>query len=293
MNHLWLNSLMTLRLRTTLILVLVLLSCSSCRRGEQAPASAVPDILILYAFSTEGKVLKDKIDLAEVDTVLGREVLRGTVENRSVIVCGSGVGMTNASMMTQTLIDHYQPSEAIFTGIAGALDTSVSIGDLVVCSTWVTHDYVYWGKDSIQPSTVWSYASDEDSVGAIASFGADSTLLALARGIPAGSLAMARVGGRDPRVLVGGVGVSGNAFIDNKEKRQWLTGHFGALITDMESAAVVQVCRANGVPCLVVRSVSDLAGGAEPETASEQLDQFFEVAASNSATFVMRLLKGK
>ena len=277
--------------RVVAVLLLVLVSCTGCRRQAPAPPSRSPDVLILYAFSEEGKVLRDKIQVTRVDTVLGQEALNGTLENRTVVVCGSGVGMTNAAMMTQALIDHYRPSELIFTGIAGALDSTVSIGDLVVCSTWVTHDYVYWGKDSVQVQRVWSYSPEEDSVKAFTSYDADSTLLADARRVPADSLPMATVGGRAPRVFVGGVGVSGNAFIDNKEKRQWLTGHFHALITDMESAAVVQVCRANGVPCLVVRSASDLAGGSDSESASVQLDQFFETAASNSAMFVVRLVK--
>ena len=69
-----------------------------------------------------------------------------------------------------------------------------------------------------------------------------------------------------------------------------LNQQFNASITDMESAAVVQVCHANGVPCLVVRAASDLAGGSDAESADQQLEQFFKVAGSNSAMFVIRLL---
>jgi adenosylhomocysteine nucleosidase len=245
----------------------------------------------MYAFSAEGKLLKDRVKQVQIDTVLGREAYGGRLENKSVVICGSGVGMTNAAMMTQKLIDRYRPQRIVFSGIAGALDTAVAIGDLVVCSTWVTHDFVYWGRDSIQVQTIWSFSPAEDSIRAFKSFSVDSVLFAAARMTKRDSLSLSSVGRRTPQIHIGGVGVSGNAFVDNKAKRQWLTGHFGALITDMESAAVVQVCHANDVPCLVVRSASDLAGGSDSESAGEQLEQFFKVAASNSAVFVMGLLR--
>ena len=64
-----------------------------------------------------------------------------------------------------------------------------------------------------------------------------------------------------------------------------------AQIVDMESAAVVQVARINGVPVLAVRSCSDLAGGSGSSTAKDEIQEFFEVAADNSASFVLEFLK--
>jgi adenosylhomocysteine nucleosidase len=74
------------------------------------------------------------------------------------------------------------------------------------------------------------------------------------------------------------------------EKREWLREKFDAQIVDMESAAVVQVATLNSVPVLVVRSCSDLAGGSGSSTAQDELREFFEVAADNSASFVLELL---
>ncbi|MCK4633066.1 MAG: phosphorylase, partial [candidate division Zixibacteria bacterium] len=77
---------------------------------------------------------------------------------------------------------------------------------------------------------------------------------------------------------------------DRKETREWLASEFAADVVDMESAAVGQVCTVNDVPFIVFRSASDLAGGSGSETAREQLDQFFEVAAFNSSALVIALL---
>ena len=96
---------------------------------------------------------------------------------------------------------------------------------------------------------------------------------------------------RIPKIKVGGKGVSGNSFIDQVEKRKELKEKFDAQIVDMESAAVVQVAILNKVPVLVVRSCSDLAGGSGSSTAQVEIEEFFEVAADNSASFVLELLK--
>jgi adenosylhomocysteine nucleosidase len=99
------------------------------------------------------------------------------------------------------------------------------------------------------------------------------------------------IGERIPKVKIGGKGASGNSFIDQKEKRDYLKEKFDVQIVDMESAAVVQVANVNGVPVLVVRSCSDLAGGSGSATASDELRGFFKVAADNSASFVLELIK--
>jgi nucleoside phosphorylase len=54
---------------------------------------------------------------------------------------------------------------------------------------------------------------------------------------------------------------------------------------------VVQAARVNGVPVLVVRSCSDLAGGSGSSTARDEIQEFFEVAADNSAGFVLEFLE--
>ncbi len=92
-------------------------------------------------------------------------------------------------------------------------------------------------------------------------------------------------------MIIGGVGVSGNAFVDNAEKRIWLVENFDALITDRESSAVAQVCVVNGIPYIVFRSASDLAGGSGPSSARSELEEFSTRAATNSSMLVMRFLE--
>lgn len=92
---------------------------------------------------------------------------------------------------------------------------------------------------------------------------------------------------KNPRVTVGGNGVSGQAFVDNAAFREYTFQTFEARVLDMESAAVGQVAYANRVPYLALRSVSDLAGGGEGEN---QIKTFMQLASDNAASVTRAFL---
>ncbi len=229
--------------------------------------------------------------VAKHDTLLGRPVIEGMVVGQSIVLAESGEGMTNAAMTTQMLIDRFHPRAVLFTGIAGAIDTSIHVGDIVVPSIWIEHDYGYIGKDGFQPKGLEVRLPRSDSISREDRFSAGEKLLAHAKQIPQDSLVLKLIDGRKPRLTVGGVGVTGNQFIDSKEKREFLANRFHALVTDMESAAVAQVCTVNDVPFLIFRSASDLAGGSGSSSAKTEIQQFFKVAAENSTAVVVKFLQ--
>lgn len=256
-----------------------------------APAAADSPYLLLYAFDHEGDAIAAHMTIIGTDTILGRVVRSGTASGKQVVLAESGVGMTNAAMTSQRLIDQYHPVAVLFTGIAGAIDSSVRIGDIVVASSWIQHDYGYIGADGFELDSLDAFDSRRRSISRILDFPVDSTLLSVARECSQSHLALDSVGTRKPAVIVGGAGVSGNTFIDSKEKREWLSQHLNARIVDMESAAVVHVCLANGVRVLVMRSTSDLAGGSGSSTAAAEMNRFLKIAAKNSAAVVLDILK--
>lgn len=94
---------------------------------------------------------------------------------------------------------------------------------------------------------------------------ADARMLAVARRIQP---VLQRCGPRDakqcvsaqPRLVVGGRGVSGTAFLAHPQYRAYLFDTLQATVVDMETAALAHVAHANQVPFIAMRSVSDLAG---------------------------------
>jgi adenosylhomocysteine nucleosidase len=96
----------------------------------------------------------------------------------------------------------------------------------------------------------------------------DAAMLDVARQI---SPQLARCGRRDatqcvsttPRLIIGGRGVSGTAFLANAQYRRYLHEQLQAQTIEMETAALAHVAHANGVPYIAFRSLSDLAGATE------------------------------
>lgn len=267
------------------VIVLSLIVCC------QTPGEHSKPYLILYAFNAEGQLLAEKMDVVQKHRILGRPALSGRLSGKDIILAESGIGMTNAAMTTQKLIDRFKPKAVIFTGIAGAIDSVVHIGDIAICEKWITHDYVYHGKEGPQPKSIGVYSPSADSLIGISFCSVDSSLFDKAVKISGEQVSFQSIGERTPDILTGGVGVSGNAFIDNYNKRIWLQETFDAQVTDMETAAVAQVCFVNDIPFIAFRSASDLAGGSGSESAHEELNQFFKVAAVNSSTVVIKYLQ--
>jgi len=268
------------------VLTVVLLA-GSC--GQRVADSDQP-YLLMYAFAAEGQLLAESMLIERTDTVLGRPVRVGELRSRPVLLAECGVGLINAAMTSQLLIDRYDPKAVVFSGIAGGIDSSIQIGDIVVCDRWLVHDYGYLGGAGLVPGSTRLFDPTGDSLAVDSVFQADSILLGIVSSLKTSALQFKPVGDRTPKLVVGGVGVSGNTFIDSYEKRIWLSEMFGALTTDMESAALAQVCRGNGVPFVVFRSASDLAGGSGSESASSEMDQFFQVAADNSSAVVLEFV---
>jgi len=93
--------------------------------------------------------------------------------------------------------------------------------------------------------------------------------------------------GKAIKVRAGGNGVSGSVFADNAEYRIWLQDVFNAQVTEMESAAVGQVCFVNEVDWLIIRSVSDLAGAQHGKNEESVFDG---IASGTGTTFLIAML---
>lgn len=217
--------------------------------------------------------------------VNGLEFWRGKVGTKDVIICRTGVSMVNAGYQLQLALDHFPITHVLFAGVAGGTDPSLEVGDVVIPEAWANHgeaaylnedgrggyvfpDYLSRGRDNfgmIFPTgTEVTRANDSDHPGEkserVELFPADAELLAAARrAVP--KLSPMTKSGRTVNVAVGGNGVSATVFLDNARYREWLFRIWRARCTDMESAALAQVAYANRKPVLIIRGLSDLAGG--------------------------------
>lgn len=271
-----------------------------------------PRTAVMTAFPPEWSALVGAVSDPVEHRINGLTILTGTMEGKPVLLIQSGVSMVNAAMNTQLMLDRFVVKRIVFSGIAGGIDPGLDIGDVVVPERWNQYMEVSFAR---QTPSGWVPPERPDAtalpnygmmfprdirVGSATEpvirrrwFAADPALVALARKV-AGATTLARclptTGStpapcldKAPKIVVGGGGVSGPAFADNAQYREYLFATFQASVLDMESAAVGQVAFANTVPFVVFRSLSDLAGG---DSGHNQMVTFMALASSNSATAV-------
>ncbi|MNI49454.1 5'-methylthioadenosine/S-adenosylhomocysteine nucleosidase [compost metagenome] len=184
----------------------------------------------------------------------------GTYLGKQVVVCKSGVGKVNAAVTTQILIDQFRVEAILFTGVAGALDPELNIGDIVVSTECMQHD---------MDVTALGFARGMIPYEETSIFAANAGLqeLAMASGE---RLFQGRV--KQGRVL------SGDQFVASRTVVEELHRDLGGSCTEMEGAAVAQVSSMNGIPFVVIRSMSDKADG----SADVNFAEFTLQASENS-----------
>jgi len=94
---------------------------------------------IIGAMAEEIELLHEHVNIASQVTKAGITYYEGNLHGKSVIYCKSGVGKVNAAVCTQILID-LGADCVLFTGVAGAVDPQLNIGDIVVSTSCVQHD---------------------------------------------------------------------------------------------------------------------------------------------------------
>ncbi|KAI3714646.1 hypothetical protein L6452_21604 [Arctium lappa] len=93
---------------------------------------------------------------------------------------------------------------------------------------------------------------------------------------------------RAPKVARVDMGVSANVFVDNGAYRKFLSTKFSVTPIDMESAAVALICYQQKIPFIVIRALSDLAGGGS--AISNEASNFAPLAAQNAAAVLIKLV---
>ena len=96
---------------------------------------------IIGAMASEVALLKEKLNEPQVSRVAGMEFCQGSLGGTDVVVVQSGIGKVNAGICVQILVDRFGVGHVINTGVAGSLDDRLDIGDLVVSTDCVWHDF--------------------------------------------------------------------------------------------------------------------------------------------------------
>lgn len=225
---------------------------------------------IIGAMEVEVEKVRDAMDITGKQNVAGMVFYCGRINDTEVVLVRSGVGKVNAAVCTQILCDLYGVDVVLNTGIAGSLCADINIGDIVISTDAVQHDMDarYFGYDPgvIPQQDVSVFVADEAL--------ADKAVAACKKVNPDISVFRGRV-------------LSGDQFIADKGKKQWLSDTFGGMCTEMEGAAIAHAAYRNGVPFLIVRAISDKAD----DSATEDYTTFEAKAIEHMVKLTLELLK--
>lgn len=225
----------------------------------------------------------------------------GHYNDQPILIFATGMSIANAAMTTQMAIDYFPIDEVVYMGIAGAVNPKWQPGDVIIPERWYYHDESVYsnpepGKPGkfvvpnyyqkmmddlpaqrqadpnipdykpfafLHPDHVLVVKEGQEKPVDTPYFTASKRLLDAAMATVEKLPPLRVLDERDAQVTVGGNGVTGSVFVDNRAYRHWLRDVFRAEVTEMESAAVGQVCHINEVDWIIIRAISDLAGGQE------------------------------
>ena len=264
----------------------------------------------------------DDAKIEKVVTIRGVKYQIGSYKGEPVVIFTTGISVPNAAMTIQMALDYFPIDKLVMMGIAGGINPKFSPGDISVPERWYFHDesvyvnpkeggmsgeyelpdyYVnsleyylnkrksdpgvpdYTNIGFIHPAEMWVIKQGWDQPQKMSYFSATPALVEMTKAALDALPPITMPSGKPIKVEVGGNGVTGSVFVDNAEYRDWLRKVFTAEVAEMESAAVGQVCFVNEVDWIIIRSVSDLAGGQQ----GKNVENVFDAIASGTGTKLM------
>ena len=251
----------------SLILLLFVIFLSSCNKKEY--------IGIISALDNEIDILLDEAKIEREDEIGGVIYNVGTLENKNVVITKAGVGKIRSSSAITAMINNYNITKVIFTGIAGGLLDSEKVLDVVIATKLVEHDYGMLDNTGF----VWTSGDPGISKSDGDYYECDTNLVNLAFDKAKGVVG-------DSHVFKGVI-ATGDQFIANEEYVNKLRNDFDAYACEMEGASVAVICIRYAIPFVVIRALSDKADGA----AHDSYENFGDIAALNSSKIVLKMLE--
>ena len=230
---------------------------------------------IIGAMDLEIETLTQKeMTSEEIISKAGLTFHAGKLGSTEVVIVKSGIGKVNAAICAQILIDCFGITHLINTGIAGSLNHNINIGDIVISTDAMYHDFDISAL-GYEPGVIPELGTPHY----LKYFSADPALRASAAAICREVLP--EIGLHEGRV------VSGDQFISTAEQKHHIADSYQGLCTEMEGAAIAHTAHVNNIPFVILRAISDKAD----EEADVSFEVFEHEAAENCAKLTAHMVR--
>ncbi|MCM1259721.1 MAG: 5'-methylthioadenosine/adenosylhomocysteine nucleosidase [Prevotella sp.] len=224
---------------------------------------------IIVAMHLEMMYLQNQVESIQTKVICNHTFYEGTYHQNKIVFTTAGIGKVNAGVTTILMIEHYQPTVIVNTGIAGGYYRDLKPLDIVIASRLLYADvdmtseiaggYSYGQMEGLPPyfmaNTKWIKKSKKKN-----------------------------------RIFCGDI-ITGDQFVDNYERVDTLVKQnfpqYNILAVDMESCAIAHVCTMNQIECIVIRSISDVIG----KTNEMDYQTFSKLAADQACQVVLEMIE--
>ncbi len=225
------------------------------------------NIAIMGAMPEEIAPLLEKVGEYTLTEFAGNKYYEASYAGHNLVIAYSKIGKVFSTLTATTMLQKFGAEVLLFSGVAGAINPKLKIGNLIAATKLCQHDlditafghphgYVPEGKQFIE---------------------ADAGLIAKAK----------EVAKEMNLELMEGTIATGDQFVADPERNRWIGETFNADALEMEGASVACVCDAMNVPFFILRAISDAAD----MDASFSFDEFLESSAIESANFIIKMVE--
>ena len=224
-------------------------------------------IAIMGAMPEEIAPILERLGSYKTTEYAGNKYYEASYKGVDLVIAYSKIGKVFSTLTATTMIEHFGAQRLLFSGVAGAISPSLKVGDLIVATKLSQHDL---------DITAFGHPFGFVPEGAVF-VEADKQMIEMSKEV-ANSMG---------KSVQEGTIATGDQFIANEERKNWIGNTFNADALEMEGASVAVVCDALNVPFFILRAISDAAD----MDASFSFDEFLETSAIESAEFVMKMVE--
>lgn len=218
------------------------------------------------AMPEEVEPIVAKLDNLKETIYAANKYYEGSYNGQEVVVAYSKIGKVFATLTATMLIEKFGCNMLLFSGVAGAISDELKIGDLIIADGLCQHDL---------DITAFGHPYGFVPEGEVC-IPTDVNLRNIAK----------EIAKQKGLTLKEGVIATGDQFVANAQRKDWIGDTFKADALEMEGASVAVVCNALDVPFFILRAISDSAD----MDASFNFDEFLESSAKISADFILSMV---
>ena len=224
-------------------------------------------IAIMGAMPEEIEPLLAKVENVNRVEYANNSYYEATYKGKELVIAYSKIGKVFASLTATILLEKFSCDTLLFSGVAGAISPDLNIGDLIIADGLCQHDL-----DIVAFGHPYGYVPEGEVC-----ISTDVNLRNIAK----------EVAKKRDLTLKEGIIATGDQFVANSERKDWILNTFNADAIEMEGASVAVICNALDVPCFILRAISDTAN----DDAGVDFDEFMVGSAKISANFILDMVE--